>query len=140
MHKPRVALITGGAQGIGKGIARHLLGKGYAVTLIDIDAEAGEECTEELAVLGPLNFIPGDIREEDGAFGAVGQNRPRHQGLPTIHRQECIEQFQSHTAPLQEHTNVVGWRHHVLRRECTARRGRRKPRVSGEAVRWSPST
>lgn len=64
MHKPRVAMITGGAQGIGKGIARHLLGKGYAVVIVDIDAQAGEECVEEFLPLGPLRFIPGDIREE----------------------------------------------------------------------------
>ncbi len=77
MHKSRVALITGGAQGIGKGIARHLLGKGYAVTIIDIDVEAGEECAEELAVLGPLHFIPGDIREEADICDSIRETRQR---------------------------------------------------------------
>lgn len=64
MHKPRVVMITGGAQGIGKGIARKLLRLGYAVSIVDIDVEAGEECAEELGILGPLRFIPADIREE----------------------------------------------------------------------------
>lgn len=77
MHKPRVVLITGGAQGIGKGTARHLLGKGYAVSLIDIDAEAGEECADELSAFGPIKFIPADVREEADISDSIHETLQR---------------------------------------------------------------
>ena len=77
MHKPRVVTITGGAQGIGKGIARQLLRLGYAVSIIDIDGEAGEECIEELGILGPLQFIPADIREEADVCDSIAETLQR---------------------------------------------------------------
>ena len=39
----KCALVTGGAQGIGLGIARALARQGYEVALADLDAEAGRE-------------------------------------------------------------------------------------------------
>ena len=46
MSAPRVIYLTGGAQGIGLGIAEHLLARGDRVALIDRDAEAVAECQE----------------------------------------------------------------------------------------------
>lgn len=37
------AIITGGAQGIGEGIAEHLIAMGWSVAILDIDAEAVAE-------------------------------------------------------------------------------------------------
>lgn len=48
MTEPRVVYITGGAQGIGLGMADHLLARGFQVALTDIDAEALAECRERL--------------------------------------------------------------------------------------------
>lgn len=39
----RVALITGGAQGIGRGITDYLIARDWCVAIIDIDEEASEE-------------------------------------------------------------------------------------------------
>jgi 3-hydroxyacyl-CoA dehydrogenase / 3-hydroxy-2-methylbutyryl-CoA dehydrogenase len=39
----RVALVTGGASGIGKASAAALAAAGHAVMIVDIDAERGEE-------------------------------------------------------------------------------------------------
>ncbi|ABQ24467.1 SDR family oxidoreductase [Geotalea uraniireducens] len=44
----RVALVTGGAQGIGKGIAFRFVADGMRVAIADIDAEAVEETAREL--------------------------------------------------------------------------------------------
>jgi 3-oxoacyl-[acyl-carrier protein] reductase len=43
-----VALVTGGARGIGKEIALHLLARGMRVVLADLDADAGRETAAEL--------------------------------------------------------------------------------------------
>ncbi|OYD26044.1 3-oxoacyl-ACP reductase FabG [Oceanimonas baumannii] len=44
----QVALVTGGAKGIGKGIARVLVNAGATVIIADIDETAGKACAEEL--------------------------------------------------------------------------------------------
>ncbi len=47
----RTAIVTGGAQGIGKGIVEHLLGDGWRVVAIDSDAEAISDLAGELPVI-----------------------------------------------------------------------------------------
>ncbi len=43
----RVVLVTGGAQGIGRGIAQAVLGAGGKVVIGDLDAAAGDACLAE---------------------------------------------------------------------------------------------
>ncbi|GAB2585564.1 SDR family oxidoreductase [Dyella jejuensis] len=43
----RVVLITGGAQGIGRGIAQAVLSAGGSVMIGDLDSEAGHACLDE---------------------------------------------------------------------------------------------
>lgn len=71
MGTQKVVYITGGAQGIGKGIATGLLGRGYAVTIIDIDAEAGQECLAELGPADALRFFPVDVRQEQAVAESI---------------------------------------------------------------------
>ncbi len=65
------AIITGGGQGIGKGIAIALLKKGYAVLLAEYDREAGEESATELAALGTARFVHTDVADEEQVRHAV---------------------------------------------------------------------
>lgn len=60
----RVAVITGGAQGIGRAIAEHLVGAGYAVMIADSDDEAGQETAEELKSRGTLRYLRTDVGVE----------------------------------------------------------------------------
>jgi len=60
----RVALVTGGAQGIGKGIATTLLRDGWRVQIADIDNEAGTETTVEFAALGDIRYVECDVSDE----------------------------------------------------------------------------
>jgi NAD(P)-dependent dehydrogenase (short-subunit alcohol dehydrogenase family) len=61
----RVAVVTGGAQGLGRAMAEGLLQAGAAVVLYDCEAERGEATARELAALGPTHFVPGDVRDPD---------------------------------------------------------------------------
>ena len=60
----KVAVITGGAQGIGKAIAMHLLEQEMAVVIADSDDEAGRETAKECLSLGRLEFVRADVSEE----------------------------------------------------------------------------
>ena len=67
----KVAVITGGAQGIGKGIAKRMLEAGQAVVLADLDREAGEETLAEFAPLGNVRFIQTDVSDEGSAANCI---------------------------------------------------------------------
>lgn len=57
-----VAVVTGAAQGIGKGIAKQLLADGMTVVLTDCDIDALNETTSELG--GKSLSIPLDVADE----------------------------------------------------------------------------
>jgi NAD(P)-dependent dehydrogenase (short-subunit alcohol dehydrogenase family) len=60
----KTIVVTGGAQGIGKGVTYALLQQGAAVMIADIDAEAGAETIAELAGMGDVRFVRTDVAEE----------------------------------------------------------------------------
>lgn len=60
-----VALITGGASGIGRAVAEVFGEAGYRVLLADIDSAAGEEAVKQLTDLGyAAEFIRCDVADE----------------------------------------------------------------------------
>lgn len=59
----RVALITGGAKGIGRGIVLHLVAAGWRVAFIDTDKVVGEELSSDTEQ--EILFVPGDVASED---------------------------------------------------------------------------
>jgi len=65
MSEPRTAIVTGGAQGIGKGIVARLLAGGWRVAIVDADAEAGEETARELDAADRLLLLPADVADEN---------------------------------------------------------------------------
>lgn len=67
----RAALVTGGAQGIGKGIALRLLREGWHVALADADAEAGAEAEAELGAHGEVRFVRADVADEGSVRAAI---------------------------------------------------------------------
>jgi NAD(P)-dependent dehydrogenase (short-subunit alcohol dehydrogenase family) len=67
----KVALVTGGGQGIGKCMVSHLLRLGMAVAIAEIDVEAGKEAEESLCNLGPVRFYEIDVSCEASVEKAV---------------------------------------------------------------------
>lgn len=69
----RTALITGAAMGIGYAAARRFLAAGYAVVMFDIDNRSLARSCEELALLGSVLPLHGDVAREADAQSAVEQ-------------------------------------------------------------------
>ena len=80
----RVALVTGGARGIGKAIAQGLVGDGWAVVIADIDEEAGRETAEEYTTLGEITFTRADVADEADVRGMVETACARDGGLDML--------------------------------------------------------
>lgn len=67
----KVGIVTGGGQGIGKGIAKRLLEAGMSVVIPEIDEEAGREAESWMKSLGPVLFVRTDVRDEGSAKECV---------------------------------------------------------------------
>ena len=59
----RTAIVTGGASGIGRAVARRFLDDGARVVIADIDEDRGEEVAEALSEYGEIRFIACDVGE-----------------------------------------------------------------------------
>ncbi len=63
----KVALVTGGANGLGRATAARLAGSGAKVVLADIEAGPGQEAADELGA----EFIEVDVSQPEGSEAAV---------------------------------------------------------------------
>jgi len=67
----RAAVVTGGAQGIGRAIAERFLASGASVSLWDRDASLAEAAAAELSALGTVHYATVDISNAGGVEAAV---------------------------------------------------------------------
>jgi 3-oxoacyl-[acyl-carrier protein] reductase len=83
-----VAIITGGAGGLGKAIATDLAANGVRLAVLDIDAEAADALRGELASRGAAAIVHiGDARDPDaltGLFEAVDERWDRVDTLVNV--------------------------------------------------------
>jgi NAD(P)-dependent dehydrogenase (short-subunit alcohol dehydrogenase family) len=68
----RIALVTGGAQGIGRAIAELFAAEGARVTIADINVKAGKKAVEAIrAAGGAAAFVRCDVSKESDVARAV---------------------------------------------------------------------
>ena len=81
---PRTILITGGARGIGKGIAKAFLQAGDQVMIGDLGTQAAwnydlaskstlQEAISELEVFGTVNYVQLDVTDSNSCTNAIAQ-------------------------------------------------------------------
>jgi NAD(P)-dependent dehydrogenase (short-subunit alcohol dehydrogenase family) len=73
-----VAVVTGGAGGIGKGIVGALLRAGSTVVIADIEADTIASTVEEFSSLGPVSGIQTDITDESSVKALADQVYAQH--------------------------------------------------------------
>jgi NAD(P)-dependent dehydrogenase (short-subunit alcohol dehydrogenase family) len=71
----KVAIVTGGGQGIGKAIVKRFLQEGIKVAIADIDEEAGKETEAEYKHLGSPWFIQTDVSNENSVKSLIRETR-----------------------------------------------------------------
>ena len=73
MTEARTAIVSGGAQGIGRGIVARLLAGGWRVAIADVDAEAGAEAARELDAADRLMVVSTDVADEPSVQACVAR-------------------------------------------------------------------
>ena len=76
--KGRVAVITGGAQGIGLATAQRMGASGATVVLWDIDAARLADAVQALAALGPVSSDVVELTDESSVAAAAAAAIARH--------------------------------------------------------------
>ena len=61
----RVAVVTGGASGIGRALGEAFLAEGMTVVLADVEEAALAKTVEELGAAGPVSGIVTDVRSHE---------------------------------------------------------------------------
>jgi len=78
----KVALVTGGASGIGKATSLRLAREGAAVVIADINADAGQSVVDEITTAGgKALFISLNVTSEDAWNAAIAQTVDTFGGL-----------------------------------------------------------
>lgn len=96
----KVVLITGGAQGVGKGIAQAVLAAGGSVVVGDLDAEAGKACLEEWDVGDRAAFLVLDVSKEASVKRFVDVALRRHGRIDGLVNNAGIAD--AHTGPIEK--------------------------------------
>ncbi|MGE9553357.1 (S)-acetoin forming diacetyl reductase [Erwinia amylovora] len=102
--KAKVALVTGGGQGIGKAIALRLAKDGFAVAVADYNSQTARQVADEIASAGGKALaVTADVSKRDQVFAAVGQARKELGGFDVIVNNAGV----APTTPIEEITEEM---------------------------------
>ncbi len=109
----RVALVTGGASGIGRAIARRLRREGAVVAIADLDLAAAQQVADELGPRDHALAIQADVSDDAAVQSAIDDVVRRFGGLDLVVNNAGM----SISKPLSE-TEVGDWdrQHDVMAR------------------------
>ena len=107
--KERSAVVTGGAQGIGRAIAERLLASGAAVALWDRDSELLGGTAQQLAGQGEVSTAVVDVTDADAVAGTFASAVARHGAVDIMVNNAGIAgpTMPSWEYPLEEWRSVV---------------------------------
>jgi NAD(P)-dependent dehydrogenase (short-subunit alcohol dehydrogenase family) len=81
----RIAIVTGGARGIGRAIVEQLAADGATVTFCDLDGTGGDDTARALTAAGcEAAFLAADITREADVARFVGEVASRHGGIDVL--------------------------------------------------------
>lgn len=106
----KVVLVTGGAQGVGKGIAQAVLEAGGNVVIGDLDAEAGQACIDEWKAGERAAFHTLDVSKEASVKRFVGAALRRYGRIDGLVNNAGIAD--PHNAPI-ETMDWAEWKHRL---------------------------
>ena len=97
----QVAWISGGASGIGQGIAELFAGEGAGVAIVDIQAERGQQVAEGIVERGGRAlYLACDVGQEDQVGLSIDQTADHFGGLQIVVNCAGV----AHVAPLHEYS------------------------------------
>jgi NAD(P)-dependent dehydrogenase (short-subunit alcohol dehydrogenase family) len=76
------AVITGGASGLGFAVARHLVARGAAVALLDVNDEKGQAAARELGAAA--RYFRADVTNEEGVAETLAEAQAALGGLNAV--------------------------------------------------------
>jgi NAD(P)-dependent dehydrogenase (short-subunit alcohol dehydrogenase family) len=103
----RIAVISGGAQGIGRAIAALFQREGACVFILDCDERSGNQTATELTVLNPalpVKYIPSDLKDPGEIQNAVEALRKFHSRVDVLVNNAGVEMEKS-----LEQLTVADW-------------------------------
>ncbi|HEX3980100.1 MAG TPA: SDR family NAD(P)-dependent oxidoreductase [Acidimicrobiales bacterium] len=101
----KVALVTGGAGGIGSATARALAREGASVVIVDIDASGADRVAADIRHAGgPALSVGADLTEEEDVIGAVAAAVDEFGRLDVLHNNAALtdSDFLNQDTPVTE--------------------------------------
>lgn len=80
----RIAVVTGGAQGIGFAVAAKLLANGARVALWDLNVQKAQAAAEQLAALGEVKAFECNVSNYDSVCAALAQTEAALGGVDIL--------------------------------------------------------
>lgn len=108
-----VVFVTGGAEGIGRGIVKEFIAQGDQVGFMDINEQAANELINELGS-SSLSFFSGDIRDRSSIAKYMEKTIEKHGPIDTlianagVHRPNTILDVSDEDLDLVIGVNIMG--------------------------------
>ena len=100
-HQDRVAVVTGGGKGIGRGTVEVLVTAGAKVIVLDTDAESGQQTADALG--DQVHFIACNVAEEQAVIDALRQGAERFGKISYLVNNAGVQRY----APVTETTEAM---------------------------------